>query len=83
MLAQNLRDLDEYLAAPRAGRGVELGPDERRTVWACIAGVPGAARATGRRTLLQLAAEASLLLGRGDRRPARGRAGGGASRTGT
>lgn len=64
VLAQNLRGLDEYLAASRTGRGVELGPDERRTVWACVEDFQARLRATGRRTLLQLAAEASLLLGR-------------------
>jgi Superfamily I DNA and RNA helicases len=64
VLAQNLRGLDEYLAAPRHGRGVELGPDERRTVWACLEDFLARLRATGRRTLLQLAAEASQLLGR-------------------
>jgi len=64
VLAQNLRGLDEYLAAPRVGRGVELGPDERRTVWACIEEFQARLAATGRRTLLQLAAEASLVLGR-------------------
>lgn len=65
VLALDLRDLDAYLAAPRAGRGVELGPDERRTVWACIAEFQARLAATGRRTRLQLAAEAALLLGRG------------------
>ena len=64
VLAQNLRGLDEYLAAPRHGRGVELGPDERRAVWACLEDFLARLRATGRRTLLQLAAEASQLLGR-------------------
>ena len=83
VLAQNLRGLDEYLAAPRAGRGVEIGPDERRTVWACIEEFQARLAATGRRTLLQLAAEASLLLGRstGDLLEAGG-GGGGGSRTG-
>ncbi|MEV5411622.1 UvrD-helicase domain-containing protein [Thermopolyspora sp. NPDC052614] len=64
VLAQNLRDLDEYLAASRVGRGVELDADERRAVWACVQDFLERLRATGRRTLLQLAAEASLLLGR-------------------
>jgi hypothetical protein len=64
VLAQNLRDLDEYLAASRHGRGAELDPDERRAVWACLQDFLERLRATGRRTLLQLAAEASALLGR-------------------
>ncbi|WP_214412640.1 UvrD-helicase domain-containing protein [Sphaerisporangium fuscum] len=77
ILAQNLCTVQEYLAARRPGRGVELGDDERTAVWKAIEHVTGRLRATGRRTLLQLAAEACTLLGRttgdllGDDAPAR------------
>ncbi|MEV7013857.1 UvrD-helicase domain-containing protein [Streptosporangium sp. NPDC051022] len=64
VLAQNLRTLDEYLAAPRAGRGVDLSPAERTAVWRAVEHVTGRLRERGKRTLLQLAAEASELLGR-------------------
>ncbi|MFF0249799.1 UvrD-helicase domain-containing protein [Streptosporangium sandarakinum] len=77
VLAQNLRTLEEYLAAPRPGRGVDLGPAEREAVWRAVEHVTGRLRERGKRTLLQLAAEASLLLGRttgdllGDEEPSR------------
>ncbi|GGK68052.1 DNA helicase [Sphaerisporangium melleum] len=64
ILAQNLCTLQEYLAARRPGRSVELDDEERTYVWKAIEHVTGRLRATGRRTLLQLAAEASMLLGR-------------------
>ncbi|MDH2429892.1 UvrD-helicase domain-containing protein [Sphaerisporangium sp. TRM90804] len=64
ILAQNLCSLREYLAAERPGRSVELDYQERTAVWKAIEYVTGRLRATGRRTLLQLAAEACTLLGR-------------------
>lgn len=64
VLAQNLRTLEEYLGAPRAGRGVELSGPERVAAWRAMEHVVGRLRERGKRTLLQLAAEASLLLGR-------------------
>ncbi|MFF5206795.1 UvrD-helicase domain-containing protein [Streptosporangium sp. NPDC000396] len=62
VLAQNLRTVDEYLTAPRTGRSVELGEQERAAVWRAIEHVTGQLRERGKRTLLQLAAEASVLL---------------------
>ncbi|GII80175.1 DNA helicase [Sphaerisporangium rufum] len=64
ILAQNLCTVQEYLAAARPGRGVELDEQERIAVWKAIEHVTGRLRASGRRTLLQLAADASTLLGR-------------------
>ncbi|MBB2913491.1 hypothetical protein FHS43_004795 [Streptosporangium becharense] len=64
VLAQNLRTLEEYLVAPRPGRSVELSDEERKTVWRAVEHVTEQLRERGRRTLLQLAAEASVLLGR-------------------
>ncbi|MFC4058312.1 UvrD-helicase domain-containing protein [Planomonospora corallina] len=63
ILAQNLRTLDEYLAAPRPGRGVTLPGAERAAVWAAVEHVTGRLAERGKRTLLQLAADASVLLG--------------------
>ncbi|MEU0520011.1 UvrD-helicase domain-containing protein [Streptosporangium sp. NPDC006007] len=64
VLAQNLRTLEEYLGASRAGRGVELSGPERVAAWRAMEHVVGRLRERGKRTLLQLAAEASRLLGR-------------------
>ncbi len=64
VLAQNLRALDEYLTAPRTGRGGELSPAERTAGWRAVEHVTGRLRERGKRTLLQLAAEASQLLSR-------------------
>ncbi|GAA2890099.1 ATP-dependent helicase [Streptosporangium fragile] len=63
VLAQNLQTLDEYLDAPRPGRSVELSGAERTAIWRAIEHVTEQLRERGRRTLLQLAAEASTLLG--------------------
>ncbi|GLW07471.1 DNA helicase [Microtetraspora sp. NBRC 13810] len=63
VLAQNLTTLEEYLAADRPGRSVDLDDDERTAVWEAIGLVTERLRESGRRTLLQLAAEASTLLG--------------------
>ncbi|MEU8202569.1 UvrD-helicase domain-containing protein [Streptosporangium sp. NPDC049046] len=63
VLAQNLRTLDEYLAAPRPGRSVELSGEERAAVWRAVEHVTEQLRVRGKRTLLQLASEASVLLG--------------------
>src|SRR5690606_35485870 len=63
VLAQNLTTLEEYLAAKRPGRSVDLDTEERIAVWRIIERVTERLRERGRRTLLQLAAEASTLLG--------------------
>ncbi len=64
ILSQNLRTLEEYLQAGRPGRGVDLSPEIRQTVWRAVEHVIGRLRDSGRRTLLQLASEAAELLGR-------------------
>lgn len=64
ILAQNLQTLDEYLNSPRSGRSIPLDAREREAVWRTIQHVVTTLRETGRRTLLQLAAEASALLSR-------------------
>jgi hypothetical protein len=63
VLAQNLQTLDEYLSAPRPSRSVELTDEERTAVWHAIEHVTEQLRERGKRTLLQLASEASVLLG--------------------
>ncbi|MFD0658108.1 UvrD-helicase domain-containing protein [Thermocatellispora tengchongensis] len=63
VLAQNLTTLEEYLAAERPGRSVDLDDEERTAVWRAIGLVVDRLRESGRRTLLQLATEASTLLG--------------------
>ncbi|GAA4222859.1 hypothetical protein FHR32_001770 [Streptosporangium album] len=62
VLAQNLQTLEEYLGAPRPGRGVELTGPERTEIWRAVEHVTGQLRERGKRTLLQLAAEAAALL---------------------
>ncbi|MER7127756.1 UvrD-helicase domain-containing protein [Streptosporangium saharense] len=64
VLAQNLRTLQEYLDAPRTGRGVRLSAEERTDVWRAVEHVTRRLRELGKRTLLQLAGEACQLLGR-------------------
>ncbi|GII64388.1 DNA helicase [Sphaerisporangium krabiense] len=64
ILAQNLCTVQEYLVADRPGRSVGLDEEQRTAVWKAIEHVTERLRATGRRTLLQLAAQASTLLGR-------------------
>ncbi|WP_062442970.1 UvrD-helicase domain-containing protein [Herbidospora daliensis] len=64
ILSQNLRTLEEYLAAERPGRGVQLNSDIRTSVWRAVEHVEGRLRDSGRRTLLQLASEGAELLGR-------------------
>src|SRR5690606_16164890 len=64
ILAQDLRTLEEYQAAPRPGRSVPLDADDRELVWNAIQHVAGRLRDSGRRTLLQLASDAANLLGR-------------------
>ncbi|MFC7647828.1 UvrD-helicase domain-containing protein [Streptosporangium lutulentum] len=63
VLAQNLQTLEEYLSAPRPGRSVGLTDEERTAVWRAIDHVTEQLRERGKRTLLQLASEASVLLG--------------------
>ncbi|WP_055480662.1 UvrD-helicase domain-containing protein [Sphaerimonospora mesophila] len=77
ILAQDLRTLEEYQAAARPGRGVELDHAARAVVWTAVRHVVGRLRETGRRTLIQLASDAAGLLGRavgdllGDEAPGR------------
>lgn len=63
ILAQNLHTLEEYQAAARPGRRVELDDAARAAVWAAVRHVVGRLRESGRRTPIQLASDAAGLLG--------------------
>ena len=65
ILAQDLRDEQEYLAASRAGQGTPLGKAQRRQVWALTWRVESRLRALGRDTFTQLANEAARALRNG------------------
>jgi superfamily I DNA/RNA helicase len=62
ILAQDLRDEQEYLAASRAGQGTPLGKAQRRQVWALTCRMESRLRALGRDTFTQLANEAARAL---------------------
>ncbi|XTZ13182.1 UvrD-helicase domain-containing protein [Micromonospora echinospora] len=62
ILAQNLREREEYLSARRRGRGVALQPGQKAVVWEAIRQVTDKLRQLGQWTHLQLADEAARLL---------------------
>jgi superfamily I DNA/RNA helicase len=62
VLAQHVRNEDEYLAVERRGRGSSLRAEQRRQVWAVIEAFAAELRATGRMTHLQICAEAADVL---------------------
>ncbi|MFP8885501.1 UvrD-helicase domain-containing protein [Streptomyces mangrovi] len=59
VLAQTLTAPEEYLKAPRTGRGSPLGPLKRLQVWRAIAAFEEQLRQAGERTFLQVCAEAA------------------------
>lgn len=62
VLAQSITTLDQYLAASRRGRGTALGPAKRSAVWDAIKEFERRLHEDGRRTYLQVCAEAARLL---------------------
>ncbi|MFF3285631.1 UvrD-helicase domain-containing protein [Streptomyces sp. NPDC003023] len=62
VLAQDLRDLDSYLAASRRGRGTGLGPARRRQVWSGVERFGLFLRDRGETTHLGVCARAAELL---------------------
>jgi hypothetical protein len=62
ILAQSLPDRAAYLACERRGRGRPITPAMREKAWAAISWVVGELRRTGRRTHLQVAADAATVL---------------------
>jgi superfamily I DNA/RNA helicase len=69
ILAQDLRDEQDYLAASRAGQGTPLGKAQRRQVWELTGRVESRLRSLGRDTFTQLANEAARALRDGAVRP--------------
>ncbi|MGW1978436.1 UvrD-helicase domain-containing protein [Streptomyces sp. NPDC001889] len=65
VLAQAITTVEEYLRAQRHGRGSALGPVKRARVWRAVAEFERQLRADGKRTYLQLCAEAARLLADG------------------
>ncbi|GHJ47254.1 DNA helicase [Catellatospora sp. TT07R-123] len=61
VLAQRLDDVDQYLAAPRRGRGDALRATQRQQVWAAIQHVTAQLSRRRECTYLQLADEASRI----------------------
>jgi superfamily I DNA/RNA helicase len=67
VLAQNVRNEDEYRAVERRGRGSSLRAGQRVEVWAVIEAFLAELRAAGKMTHLQICAEAAeILAGSGD-----------------
>jgi len=62
VLAQDLRDEEEYLACERRGRGSALGRSQRQRVWAAVAEFEEGLARDRAHTWLRLCAEASRLL---------------------
>lgn len=63
ILAQNLRSLEDYVAADRRGRGSRLPAAERPVVWRTVREFTDRLSADGLRTYLGTCAEAADLLG--------------------
>lgn len=63
VLAHDLRGADTYLKASRAGRGKPLGPLRRAQAWRAMREFEADLRTQGRRTFLQVCAEAARVLG--------------------
>jgi hypothetical protein len=62
VLAQALTTPEEYLKAPRTGRGSSLGPLKRLQVWRAIAAFEEQLRQAGEWTFLQVCAEAARVM---------------------
>ncbi|SDD51443.1 UvrD-helicase domain-containing protein [Actinokineospora iranica] len=64
VLAQNIRDKDEYLRADRRGRGMPLRPWQREQLWAAMETFTTELAGSGRTTHLRICSQAADLLGR-------------------
>lgn len=69
VLAQNLKNLDEYLAARRTGRGKRLGPLQRTQVWRVISEFQRELANRNRRTYETVCVEATRILVEQNARP--------------
>ncbi len=60
VLANDLRTRDDYLAAPRSGRGTRrIGTAQRSEIWSLISGFEARLRGLGLRTFQQIATDAA------------------------
>lgn len=71
ILAQSLTAPEEYLKAPRTGRGTALPPLKRLQVWRAVSAFEEQLRQAGEWTFLQVCAEAALILDDREERPYR------------
>ncbi|MFI0445118.1 UvrD-helicase domain-containing protein [Actinomadura sp. 6N118] len=62
VLAQGISSLEDYLRAPRDGRGTALRSGQRTQMWRAIAEFESELQAAGKRTYLQLCGDAAELL---------------------
>lgn len=69
VLAQALTEPEEYLKAPRTGRGTALPPLKRLQVWRAVSAFEGQLRQAGEWTFLQVCAEAARVLDGREHRP--------------
>ncbi|MEC3994890.1 UvrD-helicase domain-containing protein [Actinacidiphila sp. DG2A-62] len=71
VLAQALTEPEEYLKAPRTGRGTALPPLKRLQVWRAVSAFEEQLRQAGEWTFLQVCAEAARVLDSRGNRPYR------------
>ncbi|MFF0783143.1 UvrD-helicase domain-containing protein [Streptomyces sp. NPDC003720] len=71
ILAQSLAAPEEYLKAPRTGRGTALPPLKRLQVWRAVSAFEEQLRQAGEWTFLQVCAEAARILDDREERPYR------------
>lgn len=71
VLAHDVRSVDEYLTAPRRGRGRGITKNQKRRVWAALNTFAERLRTDGVWTWLTLADEAARIVGNRDRAPFR------------
>ncbi len=69
ILAQGIKACDDYLKAPRAGRGVRLNRTQRTAIWSAVEDVVRRLEERNQRTFLQLATKAADLLSVSDEKP--------------
>lgn len=62
VLAQSIDSPEQYLKAPRPGRGTALGPLQRAELWRAVAAFEEELRQNGERTFLQVCAHAARAL---------------------
>ncbi|MBD0672275.1 UvrD-helicase domain-containing protein [Streptomyces sp. CBMA156] len=71
VLAQVVESPEQYLRAPRSGRGKAMGPKERARLWRVVAAFEEELRKAGELTFLQVCAQAARVLDERDERPFR------------